>query len=256
MKSKTKDRRYFSASIEVVKGNGVSRIENGMQEEKMGTDKEKNNRDWTANEASTFTLLGVNYKTKKTNPERCGDYYATPPKALEDLLQQEEFENVWECADGEGHLCRVLKRHGILAKHSDIVYRGCGEVIDFLKYEGEWNGDIITNPPYRWALDFVLKALEIIPTGRKVAMLLRIQFLEGISRRRQLFEENPPKRVYIWSRRIVCAVNGKFDEVQSGAIMYSWFVWEKGFKGDPVIKWLDKVDNTKKTHPELFYSRE
>jgi len=222
----------------------------------MGADKEENNRDWIANKASTFALLGTDYKTKKTSPGRGRDYYATPPKALEDLLQQEKFEDVWECADGEGHLCRVLKSHGILAKHSDIVYRGCGEVIDFLKYEGKWNGDIITNPPYRWALDFVLKALEIVPERRKVAMLLRIQFLEGIRRRRQLLEENPPKRVYIWSRRIICALNGKFDEVKSAVMMYGWFVWEKGFKGDPVIKWLDKMNNAKKVQPELFYDRE
>jgi len=196
-------------------------------------------KDWTGNKATPFAQLGVIYATKQTNPERGLDYYATPPKALEDLLQREKFENVWDVADGEGHLCNVLKKYGILGKHSDIVNRGCGEVIDFLQYEGKWNGDIITNPPYRYALQFVLKALEIIPEGRKVAMLLRIQFLEGKQRRKLLFNENPPARIYVWSDRISCALNGRFDEIKHGSpIMFAWFVWEKGFKGYPVVKWF------------------
>jgi hypothetical protein len=196
-------------------------------------------KDWTGNKATVFAQIGTIYKTKQTNPDRGLDYYATPPKALEDLLQREQFQNVWECADGEGYLCEVLKKYGLLAKHSDIVDRGCGEVIDFLKYQGEWDGDIITNPPYCYAMQFVLKALEIIPEGRKVAMLLKIQFLEGKQRRKLLFNENSPAKIYIWSDRISCALNGKFDEIKHGSpMMFAWFVWEKGSKGNTVIKWF------------------
>jgi hypothetical protein len=196
-------------------------------------------KDWTGNKATVFAQIGTVYKTKRTNPDRGLDYYATPQKALEDLLQREQFQNVWECADGEGHLCGVLKKYGLLARHSDLVDRGCGSIIDFLKYQGEWEGDIITNPPYRYAMQFVLKALEIIPDGRKVAMLLKIQFLEGKQRRKLLFNENPPARIYVWSDRISCALNGKFDKIKHGSpMMFAWFVWEKGFKGDSIIKWF------------------
>jgi hypothetical protein len=196
-------------------------------------------KDWIGNKATAFAQIGTIYQTKRTNPNRGVDYYATPPKALEDLLQREKFERVWECADGEGHLCGVLKKYGLLSKHSDLIDRGCGEIIDFLKWQGKWDGDIITNPPYRQALQFVLHALEIVPEGRKVAMLLKIQFLEGKQRRKLLFNDNRPIRIYVWSNRISCALNGKFDEIKHGSpMMFAWFVWEKGFKGDPVIKWF------------------
>jgi len=37
------------------------------------------------------------------------DYYATPPLAVEKLLEKETFTNVWECACGEGHISEVIK---------------------------------------------------------------------------------------------------------------------------------------------------
>jgi len=199
----------------------------------------KMGKDWTGNKATTFSQLGTSYLTKKTNPDRGFDYYASPPEALEDLLRFEEFGEVWECADGEGNLCGVLRKRGILGRHSDLIDRGCGEGgVDFL-LEDSWRGDIITNPPYKYALSFVRHALRIIPEGRKVAMLLKIQFLEGKSRR-EFFRQNPPKTVYVWSKRIKCAFNNEFGKSkEGGAIMFAWFVWVKGFRGDPTIKWLD-----------------
>ena len=68
------------------------------------------------------------------------------------------------------------------------------EILNFLSNENKkkWYGDIVTNPPYKYALEFVEKALSLIEKGRKVAMFLRIQFLEG-QRRRKLFDKEPPK---------------------------------------------------------------
>ena len=67
----------------------------------------------------------------------------------------------------------------------------------------------MTNPPFRYALEFVHKALELIPDGRKVVMFLRIQFLEGKARRK-LFDEHPPQTVYVFTSGIKCAMNGNF----------------------------------------------
>lgn len=33
-------------------------------------------------------------------------------------------------------------------------------------------------------------------------------------------------------------MNGDFEKYNAAAICHCWFVWEKGFKGDPVIKWI------------------
>ena len=99
-------------------------------------------------------------------------------------------------------------------------------------------GFIITNPPYKYALEFVQKALDSVQPGKKVAMFLKLQFLEGKSRK-QFFLHNPPKVVYVSSSRLICAMNGEFEKYPSSAVAYAWFVWEKGFKGDPIIKWIN-----------------
>ena len=80
--------------------------------------------------------------------------------------------------------------------------------------------------------------MELIDEGAKVAFFLKVLFLEG-KKRKKLFERYHPKTVYISSSRIICAKNGRFDEVKSSAMAYAWFVWEKGYKGNTVLKWIN-----------------
>lgn len=35
-----------------------------------------------------------------------------------------------------------------------------------------------------------------------------------------------------------CAKNGEFEKYSSSAVAYAWFIWEKGYKGNPIIKWI------------------
>lgn len=99
--------------------------------------------------------------------------------------------------------------------------------------------DIITNPPYSKAQEFVEHALDISSDGCKVAMFLKIQFLEGKSRR-ALFDKHPPKTVYVSTGRLRCAMNGDFEKyAKSNAVCYAWYVWVKGYTGDTVIKWIN-----------------
>lgn len=194
--------------------------------------------DWTGNSNSVFKTLGASNHTDKEREQH--DYYATEPKALELLLELESFSNVWECACGGGHLAEVLKNKGILGKATDLIDRRYGESgINFLDNLDEWDGDIITNPPYKFAEQFVLRALDSVPTGNKVAMFMGIQFLEGKSRRK-LFSKYPPKIVYVSSSRLNCAMNGDFVKYKANsARAYCWYVWVKGFSGDPIIKWFN-----------------
>lgn len=98
-------------------------------------------------------------------------------------------------------------------------------------------GDIVTNPPYKRAKDFVEHALKVVDDGRKIAMILKIQFLESQSRK-ELFENHPPKYVYVFTKRTLCAKNGDFEKYNSSAVCYCWFIWIKGFKGEPAIRWI------------------
>jgi hypothetical protein len=200
-------------------------------------------KDWIGNGKSIYTTLGASNHTDKEREQH--DYYATEPKALELLLEKEKFSPyVWECACGEGHLSEVLKNEGYDVKSSDVVDRGYPEtqVIDFLKAESEdIPRDIITNPPYKYAKDFVEHALDISMDGTKIAMFLKVQFLEGKARR-ELFEKHPPKKIYVSSSRLLCAKNGEFEKMRQGggsAVAYAWFIWEKGYKGDTVVRWFN-----------------
>ena len=165
------------------------------------------------------------------------DYYATDPVAIDYLLKFEDFENVLEPACGEGHLSKRLIELGVDVHSSDLINRGYGEVVDFFNIDS-WEGDLITNPPYKIAQKFVEHSIEIIPEGRKVAMFLKLTFLEGQSRRK-MFEKFPPKIVYVFSKRIKCARGGDFNSFSSSAVAYAWFVWEKGYTGKPKIEWID-----------------
>ena len=193
--------------------------------------------DWTGNEQ--FILSGNN---RKVDAE-INDYYATEPKAVELLLENENFNHyVWECAAGGGHISNVLEAAGYNVKSSDIIDRGYKytEIIDFLKTtknDFDYPRDIITNPPYKYAKEFVKHALDISMDSTKVAMFLKLTFLEGKARK-ELFKKYQPKKVYVFSSRVCCGKNGEFNSLNN-AVAYAWFVWEKGFKGDTVIKWIN-----------------
>ena len=188
-----------------------------------------------------FKTLG---SSNHTPDERAKfDYYATDPQAVEMLLALETFAPViWEPACGEGHISKVLQAHGHEVISTDLIYRGFGdpEPLNFLEETlDNFEGDIITNPPYNVALEFIQKALDSVRVGRKVAMLLKIQFLEG-KRRETFFKKTPPRTIYVSRSRIRCAPNGNFEGFKNGStICYEWYVWEKGFTGDPVIKWFN-----------------
>lgn len=189
-------------------------------------------------ENKIFTTIGASNHTSKQRQK--DDYYATDPKAVELLLQKEMFcSYIWECACGEGHISKVLKKHGYSVISTDLIDRGygCGN-IDFLKDDGKYKCDIVTNPPYKLALEFVQHALEIVEKGNKVAMFLKLTFLEG-QKRKQFFLKNPPKRIYVFSGRMTCAMNGEFENCPSSAIAYAWYIWEKGYKGKPTIDWIN-----------------
>lgn len=201
----------------------------------------KTNKDWVGNSNSIYKTLGASNHTDKERQSE--DFYATEPRAAELLLELEDFnENIWECACGEGDLAKVFVEHGHNVKSTDLIDRGYGEgEVDFLQCTEVFDGDIITNPPYKYAKEFVEKALELVPEGHKVAMFLKLQFLEGKARR-ELFEKYPPKTVYVASGRLLCAKNGDFEGMKAGggsAVAYCWYCWTKGFKGAPTIKWFN-----------------
>lgn len=195
------------------------------------------NKDWRGSTESVFRQMGASNHSPLERVFR--DYYATDPATIDALFGKEDFsERIWEPACGEGHLSKRMSLYGKKVRESDIENRMNNEILDFLTCKEAWDGDIITNPPYSKAKEFVEKSLELVGDGNKVAMFLKISFLEGITRRK-LFDEQPPRVVYVFSKRQKCARNGDFSTYHTNSCMaFAWFVWEKGFKGSTVVKWI------------------
>ena len=196
-------------------------------------------KDWTGNSHGVYVTLGASDHTNKEREEH--DYYATDPIAIKVLLEDGKAEldkNVWECSCGEGHLSKELEKYGYTVRSTDLIDRGFGKGgVDFLQYNEPWDGDILTNPPYKQAQAFVEHALDLIPEGHRVYMFLKLQFLEGKGRRK-LWERRELETLYVSSSRILCAKNGKFTN-DGSAVAYGWYCFKKGYNNEPTIKWIN-----------------
>ena len=197
-----------------------------------------------------FKNLGA---SNHTNHEReKDDFYATDPSTIDELLKKETLDhNIWECACGKNHLVNKLESLGFNIRRSDLIKRIDDpklEVLDFLSPANNkiFNGDILTNPPYKYSLEFVLKALSLVPDGHKVVMFLKLLWLESSKRYWELFKDNSPKKVYVFSRRARCEMGGDFSIDKGSAVCYAWYVWQKGFKGLPTVDWVNIGEEPKK----------
>ena len=133
-------------------------------------------KDWTGNKRSTFVTLGASNHCD--HDREMNDFYATDPRALEMFLTAFAIdglhlhENIWEPACGMGHLSKVLEDLGHNVLSTDLIDRGYGIVnsdTDFLngKYytHTKFDGDILTNPPYKYAKEFVETCYDFILWG-------------------------------------------------------------------------------------------
>lgn len=163
------------------------------------------------------------------------DYYPTPPEAVHALLGVEAFDGeIWEPACGDGAICRVLEEYGYPLRATDLVDRGYGEAPHDFLTSTYTSTNIITNPPYRLAEKFV--ELSLARATHKVAMLCKLQFLEGV-RRKNLFQTSPLARVWVFSKRLTMTRNGRQMDA-GGMICFAWFVWSHSHEGPPLIGWL------------------
>jgi hypothetical protein len=102
--------------------------------------------------------------------------------------------------------------------------------------------NIVCNPPYGVAEDFVRRALDV--AGRKVAMLVQAKFTYSQTRH-ALFTARPPTRLYFLSARPSMPpgdllLAGEI-EAKGGKMDFMWMVWDQRYSGGPcVAHWLGR----------------
>lgn len=194
--------------------------------------------------------IGASNKASLAKRVQMHDGFSSPRIAVETLLDREDFsDNIWEPAAGLNRITRVLRRYDHRVYTSDIHpwIDNIHEIRPFEKFRRlprpfrKSGCDIITNPPFKDANLFALHALDLLHEGDKLALLLRTQFLEGQTRYRELFSVTPPKRVYVYAFRLP-RMHRFFYEGNKGGntLAFAWFVWQKGWQGEPRVRWISK----------------
>ena len=175
------------------------------------------NKDWTGNGNSIFKTLGASNHTDKER--ETNDFYATSPEAIDLLVSKIILpQHILEPACGTGCLSKRMEALGHKVTSCDLVDRGFGQVQDFFTMtqppiEGMFA--IVTNPPYKYAKEFVLHALDIVPQQGLVCMFLKTTFAEGKARYNELFSIHPPMKILQCVERVLCAKNADFGYMRT-----------------------------------------
>ena len=180
------------------------------------------------------------FQVVPTDKRQKDDWYPTPEEASHALLSVETFSpTIWECACGDGSLSWVLRDAGYKTIDTDLNHYGFGQGgIDFLMEQKAAAPNIVTNPPYKLANQFILHAIHL--GIEKHAWLLRLAFLEGQERYDSIFRLHPPADVYVFSKRLTIW-RGDEDDAwygKTGKTAYAWMVWKKGWRGPTQMGWL------------------
>ncbi|ANA14185.1 TRM11 family methyltransferase [Acetobacter oryzifermentans] len=171
------------------------------------------------------------------------DWYVEPAWCVHALVKGERpfVGTVLDPCCGGGNIVQSLCSNEIEAMGADIRDRADG-MYPRMNYEQSLHAlrptSVVSNPPYGVAQEFIMACLD--ETKDRVCVLLRLAFLEGIQRG-EWFPHVPLARVWVSSKRISMPPGGTDIPAKGGAIAYAWFVFEHGWKGDPVVKFLPKV---------------
>jgi hypothetical protein len=164
------------------------------------------------------------------------DYYRTPGAVVDALLSVLSLEGtIWEPACGDGALARILQAHGYEVVSTDLVERGYGSQADFLATDRLLGDNIVTNPPFSLAADFILHALDLKP--RLVAFLLNSTFWHA-GRRLAMFRASRPA--------MILPLTWRPDFTGTGSPMMDcmWCVWQPGYSGETIYRPLDRPEDT------------
>jgi len=198
------------------------------------------------NKLSGGQLAGGNSTTEKAE----NDFYSTNPETVrlfldnvKDIFEDETINLIWENAAGDGNISETLKDYFLDTEiiSTDLIDRGYGAGgVDFLNTDFNPKADlIITNPPFSLVNDFIEVGLE--KTNRYLVYLCKIQLLETVGRK-ELLENSPLKYVYVHSKRQATWKNGEpldpNGKPWQTTMCLCWFVWDKEYKGEPIIKFL------------------
>ena len=190
----------------------------------------------------TVAKAGSANRASKFRP--ADDHYNTPRIASVPFVRAAAIPDlVWEPACGEGALSAVLEEHGHQVISTTLTDRGYGEVLqDFLLTDTLRAPAIVTNPPFSLVDDFVEHGLSL--GAEYLAIFTRTKFLEGAARYGRIHSQRRFSVMYQFIERIKFFAGDTAVADQPGwnTEAFAWFVWIKGWRREPVVRWLNRGD--------------
>jgi hypothetical protein len=173
------------------------------------------------------------------------DDYGTPKSLTKLLIETGELSGskmILEPSAGAGHMADVLYREtGITVIANDLLHPIHDYNMSFLDWdENDKYDTIVTNPPYHFFMEFILKAKKV--ATHKIAMLLPLSYLQGKNRFDAVWQEEefPLTNIYVFTRFPMFGdpirEDGKF---RTGMMACGWYIWDKCAHTKPIIHWLD-----------------
>lgn len=148
------------------------------------------------------------------------DNYPTPRPVIELLIDRINFSKVnsfLEPCKGDGRILDYIP---------NTIEKNWCEIREGKNYfDYDFNVDlIITNPPFSISFEFIQKS---ILEGKTVCYLQRVNWL-GSQKRKDFWNENPPDKLFILSKRpqFLKELNIK-SKSSTDASEYAWFIWDK-----------------------------
>lgn len=163
--------------------------------------------------------------TNRSNVRHPDDFYRTPKwctELLMDYLSLPKEARILDIAAGDGAILDVFKEKGHHTYGIEINEQRCVdanenhimELGDYLETSRFEKYVVVTNPPYKLAMEFMSKAVK---ENEIVCSLLRLPWLAS-SKRKEWLKKNTPT-VAVLSKRPSFTGNG------TDATDYAWMIW-------------------------------
>ena len=176
------------------------------------------------------------------------DFYETPEDATNKILRQlitdgvlnPQADTLYEPCCGAGAITKVFEQIGFKYQASDI--QDADYIIgekdkDVYKLPDKCCDTVFTNPPYDLMTDENMLAEFLRISRGKVILLLNVFFLSS-SKRKEMLQNSPLKYIYMHSDRVTMFPYGEEKPKNGGTKMFCWYVWENGYEGEPIVRWL------------------
>jgi hypothetical protein len=178
-------------------------------------------------------MTGKNYSANNTGKRKASDFYETPYHMTRMLLEQETLVgSILEPACGNNAMVKIIQE-----QYADITAYDVEK--DFFTETSSYD-TIITNPPFSLAYEFITHAKTVATT--KICFLLPLNYLHGVKRYRNIWKDEtfPLEKIYVFTRYPLLGQPLREDgKVNTGMMVYAWYIWSKSYKGKPTINWLD-----------------